>query len=82
MNHFLILGGLWMAASLIAPVAVMADGDNHREKRHYDRDGWGIQSVAQPNWVERRSHAGDTTRSCAVRQAAAPLQFNQSASCL
>jgi hypothetical protein len=39
MKHFLILGGLLMAASLIAPVAVMADGDDHRgEKRYYDRD--------------------------------------------
>jgi hypothetical protein len=39
MKQFLIVGGLLMAASLIAPVAMMADGDNHREKRYYDRDG-------------------------------------------
>jgi hypothetical protein len=38
MKHFLILGGLFMAASLIAPVAIMAD-DHHRETRYYDRDG-------------------------------------------
>jgi hypothetical protein len=39
MKQFLILGGLLTAASLVAPMAVMADGDNHREKRYYDRDG-------------------------------------------
>jgi len=39
MKHFLILGGLMMAASLITPVAIMADRDNHRETRYYDRDG-------------------------------------------
>jgi hypothetical protein len=39
MRHFLILGGLLMAASFIAPVAVIADSDNHRENRYYDRDG-------------------------------------------
>jgi hypothetical protein len=39
MKQFLIVGGLLMAASLIAPVAMMADGDNHRERRYYDRDG-------------------------------------------
>jgi len=39
MKHFLILGGLTMAASLIAPVAIMADRDDHRETRYYDRDG-------------------------------------------
>jgi hypothetical protein len=39
MKHFLILGGLMMAASLIAPVAIMAD-DNHRgERRYYDQNG-------------------------------------------
>lgn len=37
-KNFLIFGGLLAAASLIAPVAVMAD-DHHREKRYYDRDG-------------------------------------------
>ena len=37
MKHFLILGGLLMAASLVAPVALMAD--KHREKRYYDRAG-------------------------------------------
>ena len=37
MKHFLILGGLLMAAFVVAPVAVMAD-DHHREKRYYDRD--------------------------------------------
>jgi hypothetical protein len=40
MKHFLLLGGLLMAASLIAPVAVKADGDDHRgERRYYDRNG-------------------------------------------
>ena len=39
MKHFLILGGLMMAASLISPVAIMADDDHHGEKRYYDRDG-------------------------------------------
>jgi hypothetical protein len=38
MKHFLILGGLMMAASLIAPVAIMADG-HHGEKRYRDVDG-------------------------------------------
>jgi hypothetical protein len=37
MKHFLILGGLLMASSMIAPVALMAD-DHHGEKRYYDRD--------------------------------------------
>ena len=37
MKHLLMLGTLLMAASVITPVAVMAD--NHRgEKRYYDRD--------------------------------------------
>ena len=39
MKHFLILGGLLVAASFIAPVAVMADGRHQREIRYYDRDG-------------------------------------------
>ncbi len=40
MKHLLIFGGLLMAASLIAPVSVKADGDDHRnEKRYYDRTG-------------------------------------------
>jgi hypothetical protein len=39
MKLFLMLGGLFVAASMIAPVAIMADGDDHRgEKRYYDRD--------------------------------------------
>jgi hypothetical protein len=38
MKHFLILGGLLMAASFIAPVAVMADRDDHGGRRYYDRD--------------------------------------------
>ena len=38
MKHLLILGGLLMAASVVAPVAVMAD-DHHGEKRYYDRAG-------------------------------------------
>ena len=37
MKHFLIFGGLLMAAALAAPVAVMAD-DHHRERRYYDRE--------------------------------------------
>ena len=37
MKHFLILGGLLMIASVVAPVAVMAD-DHHGERRYYDRD--------------------------------------------
>jgi hypothetical protein len=36
MKHFLIFGGLLMAASVVAPVAMMAD-DHHGEKRYYDR---------------------------------------------
>jgi len=39
MKHLLILGGLIMAASMIAPVAVMAAGDHRGEVRYYDRDG-------------------------------------------
>jgi hypothetical protein len=39
MKHFLILGGLFIAASLIVPVAIVAD-DNHRgERRYRDADG-------------------------------------------
>jgi len=37
MKRFLILGGLLMAASVVAPVALMAD-DHHGEKRYYDRE--------------------------------------------
>jgi hypothetical protein len=37
MKHFLMLGGLLMTASLIAPVTAMAD-DHHGERRYYDRD--------------------------------------------
>ena len=37
MKSFLILGGLVTAASLVAPVAVMAE-DHHGEKRYYDRE--------------------------------------------
>jgi hypothetical protein len=37
MKHFLVLVGLLTTASLIAPVAVMAD-DHHGEKRYYDRE--------------------------------------------
>ncbi len=37
MKHFLMLGGLLLAASLIAPVAAMAD-DHRGEHRYYDRD--------------------------------------------
>jgi hypothetical protein len=37
LKHFLLLGGLFMAASITAPVALMAD-DHHGEKRYYDRD--------------------------------------------
>jgi len=37
MRHLLVLGGLLMAASVIAPVAVTAE-DHHGEKRYYDRD--------------------------------------------
>ena len=38
MKHFLILGGLMMAALVSAPVAVMAE-DHRGEVRYYDRDG-------------------------------------------
>jgi len=37
MKHFLVLGGLLLAASMVAPVAVMAD-DHRAERRYYDRD--------------------------------------------
>jgi hypothetical protein len=39
MKQFLILGGLMMAASLLAPVAIMADGNHRGEKRYRDADG-------------------------------------------
>jgi hypothetical protein len=39
MKHFLILGGLMMAASLIAPVAILAEDNHHGERRYYDQDG-------------------------------------------
>jgi hypothetical protein len=38
MKHFLILAGLCMAASLIAPVVVTAE-EHHGEKRYYDKNG-------------------------------------------
>ena len=38
MKHFLILGGLFMAASLIAPVAMTAD-DHRGERRYRDTAG-------------------------------------------
>lgn len=37
MKHFIIVGGLLITASLLAPVAGMAD-DHHGEKRYYDRE--------------------------------------------
>jgi hypothetical protein len=37
MKHFLVVAGLLMAASVVAPVALIAD-DHHGEKRYYDRD--------------------------------------------
>ena len=40
MKHSLILGALCLTASLMAPMAMLADHDDHRgEKRYYDRDG-------------------------------------------
>jgi hypothetical protein len=39
MKHFMILGGLMMAASLIAPVAIMADDHHRGERRYRDVDG-------------------------------------------
>jgi hypothetical protein len=38
MKHLLILAGLCMAASAVAPVTMLAE-DHHGEKRYYDRDG-------------------------------------------
>ncbi len=38
MRHFSILGGLMLAAWVIAPVAVVAE-DHRGEVRYYDRDG-------------------------------------------
>src|SRR5579863_6439119 len=38
MKHLLILAGMCVAASLIAPVVVMAE-EHHGEKRYYDRGG-------------------------------------------
>jgi len=37
MHRILILSAFVVGASLLAPVALMAD--NHRDKRYYDRDG-------------------------------------------
>jgi hypothetical protein len=37
MRHFLILGAFLTAASLMAPVAAVAD-DHHGERRYYDRE--------------------------------------------
>ena len=39
MKHFLILGGLLMAASLIVPMAMVADDNHHGEKRYRDSNG-------------------------------------------
>jgi len=39
MKHLLILGGLFMAASLIAPVAMTADDNHSGEKRYRDTSG-------------------------------------------
>ena len=38
MHRFLIVGGLALSAAFIAPLAVRADDDHHRERRYYDRD--------------------------------------------
>ena len=39
MKQLLVLGGFLMAASLLAPVAIMADRDDHRgETRYYDQN--------------------------------------------
>ena len=38
MKHLLILAGMCMAASLVAPVVVTAE-EHHGEKRYYDRSG-------------------------------------------
>ena len=37
MKHLVILGGLLMAASVVGPVAMMAE-DHHGEKRYYDKE--------------------------------------------
>ena len=37
MKHLFILGGFVIAASMVAPVAALAD-DHRGEKRYYDRD--------------------------------------------
>jgi hypothetical protein len=36
MKNLMVLGALMMAATVVAPVALMAD-DHHGEKRYYDR---------------------------------------------
>jgi hypothetical protein len=38
MKYLLILGGLLMASSIVAPMPAMAD-DHHGERRYYDRSG-------------------------------------------
>jgi len=37
MRRFLMLTAFFVGASVLAPVAILAD--DHREKRYYDRDG-------------------------------------------
>jgi hypothetical protein len=37
MKHLLILSGLLIAASVVVPVAMMAE-DHHGEKRYYDKE--------------------------------------------
>lgn len=38
MHRFLIVAGLLLSTTLIAPLAARADDRNHQDKRYYDRD--------------------------------------------
>ncbi len=74
MKHFLILGGLLVAASFIAPVAVMADGRHQREIRYYDRDGRDYHTWNDQEDREYRQYLVERHRNCVVFTKARPPQ--------
>ena len=74
MKHFLILGGLLVAASFIAPVAVMADGRHQREIRYYDRDGRDYHTWNDQEDREYRQYLVERHRNYVVFTKARPPQ--------
>ena len=74
MKHLLILCGLLLAASFIAPVAVMADGDRHRERRYYDQDGRDYHTWNDNEDREYRQYLVERHRGYVVFTKAKPPQ--------